>query len=316
MAKFNLTSKVREVLEERGQPMTAREIAARMLSKYPEECEEKKGRSVRADTDAELENSLRHEILSATKRLEKNHGILTLEERPKKFGLAKSVDAAENKDDDLDGHTSPTEVVGDGTRKLSESDLYPMLLQHLWEDLGIYGMRIDERHSRNQHGWRGNHWLHPDIVGVRNLSEDWSRKILDCVEARGEPKAELLSFEVKLEINRSNVRESFFQAVSNSSWANYGYLVAGRVVGSETMKELRILSNLHGIGFIRLDAEGQGQIEFQAREREGVDWDTANRLVEENRDFKKYIDLIRTFSQSGRLNMRDWNDVIDPGEED
>ncbi|MDA8005310.1 MAG: HrgA protein [Alphaproteobacteria bacterium] len=263
-----------------------------------------------------MENSLRHEILSATKRLEKNHGILTLEERPKKFGLAKSVDAAENKDDDLDGHTSPTEVVGDGTRKLSESDLYPMLLQHLWEDLGIYGMRIDERHSRNQHGWRGNHWLHPDIVGVRNLSEDWSRKILDCVEARGEPKAELLSFEVKLEINRSNVRESFFQAVSNSSWANYGYLVAGRVVGSETMKELRILSNLHGIGFIRLDAEGQGQIEFQAREREGVDWDTANRLVEENRDFKKYIDLIRTFSQSGRLNMRDWNDVIDPGEED
>ncbi|MDA8008984.1 MAG: HrgA protein [Alphaproteobacteria bacterium] len=221
----------------------------------------------------------------------------------------------EEDDSDLDSRGPPAEAARDGARESSELALYPALLKYLWEDFGIYGMRIDEKHSRNKRGRGGNHWLHPDIVGVRNLSEDWSRKILDCVEARGEPKAELLSFEVKMEINRSNVRESFFQAVSNSSWANYGYLVAGRVVGSETMKELRILSNLHGIGFIRLDAEGQGQIEFQAREREGVDWDTANRLVEENRDFKKYIDLIRTFSQSGRLNMRDWNDVIDPGDE-
>jgi len=37
--------------------------------------------------------------------------------------------------------------------------------------------------------------------------------------------------------------------VSNSSWANFGYLVASELVGVDTMKELRILSSLHGIGF-------------------------------------------------------------------
>ena len=42
-------------------------------------------------------------------------------------------------------------------------------------------------------------------------------------------RTKLWSFEAKLLINRSNVRECFFQAVSNSSWANFGYLVAAGV---------------------------------------------------------------------------------------
>ncbi len=33
-------------------------------------------------------------------------------------------------------------------------------------------------------------------------------------------------------INRSNLRESFFQALSNSSWAHYGYLVAADLIES------------------------------------------------------------------------------------
>jgi hypothetical protein len=35
--------------------------------------------------------------------------------------------------------------------------------------------------------------------------------------------------------NRSNVRECFFQAVSNSSWANFGYLVAAEIEGQDTL---------------------------------------------------------------------------------
>ena len=60
---------------------------------------------------------------------------------------------------------------------------------------------------------------------------------------------------MKLLLNRSNVRESFFQAVSNSSWANFGYLVAAEVVGADTLKELRMLYAAHGIGLIQLDVE-------------------------------------------------------------
>lgn len=41
--------------------------------------------------------------------------------------------------------------------------------------------------------------------------------------------------------------------MSNSSWANQGYLVAAEVEGADTMKELRLLAAAHGIGLIVLD---------------------------------------------------------------
>lgn len=50
------------------------------------------------------------------------------------------------------------------------------------------------------------------------------------------------------------MRASFFQAVSNSSWANEGYLVASSITESVS-EELRILSDLHGIGVIVLNLD-------------------------------------------------------------
>jgi len=46
-----------------------------------------------------------------------------------------------------------------------------------------------------------------------------------------------------------------FQAVSNSSWANFGYLVAAEIGGTDTLKELRMLFAARGIGFIKLDVD-------------------------------------------------------------
>ena len=103
-------------------------------------------------------------------------------------------------------------------------------------------------------------WLYPDIVGIQDLSLGWHREIKDSVQQYSAKKTRLWSFEVKILINRSNVREVFFQAVSNSSWANFGYLVTSEIEGSDTLKELRILSSLHGIGFIRLDAENPSEV--------------------------------------------------------
>lgn len=105
-----------------------------------------------------------------------------------------------------------------------------------------------------------------------------------------------------------NVGEAFFPAVSNSSWANFGYLVAGEISGSATLKELRMLSALHGIGFMRLDIENlsESQILIPAKERALVDWDTINRLVEENTDFQDYIKNIKQFYQTGEIRTADW----------
>jgi hypothetical protein len=70
-----------------------------------------------------------------------------------------------------------------------------------------------------------------------------------------------------------------------------------------------MLASLHGIGFIRLDAQNpsESQIMIPAKERTEIDWNTANRLTEENKDFLDYIKLIRQFYQTGEIREKDWD---------
>ena len=144
---------------------------------------------------------------------------------------------------------------------------------------------------------------------MKALSGDWKREIKDCVQQYADKQTKLWSFEVKRQISHSNVRQMFFQAVSNSSWANFGYLVASEIKGTDTLKELRMLASLHGIGFILLNAEtpSKSQIMIPAKERSEIDWDTANRLTQESEDFLDYIELISQFYQTGgKIRQSDW----------
>lgn len=59
------------------------------------------------------------------------------------------------------------------------------------------------------------------------------KDIRDCVRHYGDARCRLWSFEVKLKLTRGDVREAWFQTVSNSSWANQGYLVAAEVEGAD-----------------------------------------------------------------------------------
>jgi hypothetical protein len=38
-----------------------------------------------------------------------------------------------------------------------------------------------------------------------------------------------------------------------------------------------------------------------------VDWQSVNRILVENADFKDYIELVSTYYQTGRVRARDWN---------
>ncbi|MNC38580.1 hypothetical protein D3C75_871940 [compost metagenome] len=146
-------------------------------------------------------------------------------------------------------------------------------------------------------------------VATNGCTQTWlAWKLRDCVGVQGERRARLWSFEVKLLLNRSNARKSFFQAVSNSSWANFGYLVAATVEGDGTLKELRMLAAAHGIGVIQIDVQSptESQILIPARERSEIDWDMCNRLTEENGDFAEFIGRIRRFHQTGEVSAREW----------
>ncbi len=97
--------------------------------------------------------------------------------------------------------------------------------------------------------------------------------------------------------------------MSNSSWANEGYLVATSISNNVVEQELRMLSSLHGIGIILLNTENpsESDIVLPAKSRAEVDWQSVNRILVENKDFKDYIEQVSTYYQTGRIRTRDWN---------
>lgn len=292
---------------------TARQIAEWVFATYPDQCQAKKQSSQRLETDADLLQQIVAEIGSQRLRMQTKHPELkTTEGRPRKYYYSERSDSAEVAAVESEGAASMTDA---STLKIDEHALYPMLSQYLWEEFGVYSKRIDEKRSSNKRGPNGNRWLYPDLVGMEDLSKEWHREVRDCVTQYSDKRTKLWSFEVKLLINRSNVRECFFQAVSNSSWANFGYLVAAEIGGTDTLKELRMLFAAHGIGFIKLDVDNpaESQVLIPARERDEIDWDMANRLAIENKDFLEYVKLVKQFYQTGEARPADW-DVSETGD--
>jgi hypothetical protein len=323
MAGLKLREKVTRFLKERPEEkFTARAIASWIFENYPDECRAKRDKSDYVKDDEQLLNQIVAEIGANRPAIQKRTPqIKTTEERPRKYYFTSKSDVEEVQAIEQAGlatagaETSPKQNAPAGNNtpsdnnKLSEHDLYPMLSQYLWAEFGIYSRRIDEKRSANRRGPNGNKWLYPDVVGMEDLSAEWDPEVKSCVNQYSDKQTKLWSFEVKLLLNRSNVRECFFQAVSNSSWSNYGYLVAGEVEGGETLKELRMLSAAHGIGLVRLDTENpaESQVLVPARERIEIDWDTTNRLATENKDFLDYIKLVRQFYQTGDPRPSDWD---------
>ena len=305
---LNLRKVLIDFLRERQeQKFTARQIAEWIFEAFPDECQAKKESSQYVSNDAELVQQLAAEISSQRPRLQTKHPELkTTEGRPRKYFFSEKSDSAEIEAAEDIGVSAN---LGKSEARIGEHDLYPLLSRYLWEEFRVFSKRIDEKRSSNKRGPNGNRWLYPDVVGMEDLGADWHREVRDCVKQYSDQRTKLWSFEVKLLINRSNVRECFFQAVSNSSWANFGYLVAAEIEGQETLKELRMLFAAHGIGLIQLDTENpsESQVLVPARERDEIDWDMANRLATENQDFLTYVKLVKQFYQTGEARPADWD---------
>lgn len=178
--------------------------------------------------------------------------------------------------------------------KFTERDLHIILSSYVRanEHFGCLTKTIyHELSKRRKNGI--NKWLHPDIVGVHFPFESYTENTLKLFDILKVNPYKLYSFELKKELNFSNLREYYFQAVSNSSWAHEGYLVVLNLSDdTDLMDEIRRLNNAFGIGVIRLNQEHfmQSEILFSAKERDSLDWDTVNRLVAENPDFRKFLD--------------------------
>ncbi len=173
-----------------------------------------------------------------------------------------------------------------------EKDLYPKLMQFCKWVLNVDTLRIDEKTSKRLLE-KNNVWLHADIVGFEDLMNKFQGKeTKECIIEYSCERSLLYSFEVKKQIDKGNLRKCFFQAVSNSSWANFSYLVA-EDINEETKEELQLLCESFKMGFIKLNRKEPEESEIVIpAPKTALDWNMMDRIAQANSDFKKYLDNI------------------------
>ncbi len=227
------------------------------------------------------------------------------ESRPKKFYL-KSM---ENQID-IDDKSIPDDVLTAKKKKLNylEKDLHKVLSYYGYYHLHCYTKTIN--HSLSSKKEFGE-WVHPDMVGCHFAMEDWKKEVYDFSGALGVRAIDLFSFEIKRELNFGNLRESFFQCVSNSSWANHSYLVAARVSENEDFfEELSRLSTSFGIGVIELNIEDphSSEIIIPAKYKKNLDFEAIDKLAM-NSDFKDFIETVKIDITSKKIHKKEYDFV-------
>ncbi len=318
MSKLSQSQKIVELLKSKPmEKFTARQIAEAIVEKCPEDYRDKRENPRFRDNKAFISQIIA-EVGSQKDQIIKHSPHVFWQDKPRprvywynpeqKLGES-TLELSQGDELDTDDVKESATISCIPELSFTEHDLYPILINYLNSELKLFCQRINEKRSKNSHGAGGNQWLHPDIVAMQPVDKDWNELIRTCVKQGAGQSVRLWSFEVKKELTVGNARKSFFQAVSNSSWANEGYLVATSISDSTVEQELRMLSALHGIGIILLNPENPSESEMMlpATSRAEVDWQSVNRILVENVDFKDYIELVSTYYQTGRIRTKDWN---------
>lgn len=170
-----------------------------------------------------------------------------------------------------------------------ERDLHPLLCTLLKEQ-EIYAKTIFHEESNKNEEYQK--WIHPDIIGAKFIQykNDTCQSFFKAINRTN--AVEIYSYELKKEITSDyELKKCFFQTVSNSSWANYGYLVAFEI-GNNLLGELERLNHSFGIGVIHLKANPyESQILFPARNRP-LDFKTIEKLCNINKKFSDFFKQI------------------------
>jgi len=147
-------------------------------------------------------------------------------------------------------------------------------------------------------------WVHPDMISIDFLK--LTNEVTQLVKALNTTDSfKLTSYELKKEIRTDHeLKKCYFQAVSNSSWANYGYLVAFEI-SSSLKDEMERLNQSFGIGIIELKSYPyESKILYQSKYRE-LDFKTIDKLSKINPTFKEFIVYIEEIiTEKGKNHKR------------
>lgn len=185
-----------------------------------------------------------------------------------------------------------------------ERDLHPLLANFVGLSPN-FNARVKTIHESSIKSKKGrDKWLYPDIVGVSFEYESYEDSVLNFAAKFVKIPLKIYSFEMKKYLSIANLREYYFQAVSNSSWANEGYLVALDIDESdeELMELIGSLNSSFGIGVLGLDSENlaQSKILAQPKFRANLDFNIINELCKKNPHFNKFLETVKDYDSKNK----------------
>ncbi len=264
----------RKVLEENGFPMSSEDIWAYAVERGYDKETDLKGKTPWRSIGARLYMDMKSGASC----------FIQASSRPPKFGIRGMEYSGESL-------TELEETSAINT--LKERDLHQFLVAYVAANAHFKAHTKTIHHELSTKSTKNARmWMHPDLVSVRLPFEELSKETMALADCAGMNTFTIYSFEMKMELTSSDVRQYYFQAVSNSSWANEGYLVAPRIT-DDALNQLSKLNSSFGIGVIRLDIEDpyQSEILLPAVERE-LDLGMVDDLTRINSDFAEFVSSI------------------------
>ncbi len=239
-----------------------------------------------------------------------------LKSREREFPPQETSNAKEEDDEQSECSDTAEKQKTSFDEKEKERDLHPLLVKFLNEDPNFKLLCKTIHHEKCRKDKKGKcEWNYPDIVGVYFPYNKYKEETLEFLHHTGQKRHKLFSFELKKELSFSNLKESYFQAVSNSTWANEGYLVVFGIKDKykdKVLDELKRLNQSFGIGVIKLESEiSNSKILLPAKERE-IDIPTLNMLIEQSpKDFKPFMEKINEQIKKGLDTAVDMENFFD-----
>ncbi|WQV58858.1 hypothetical protein KVL59_00445 [Helicobacter pylori] len=287
----------KKVLEQAEKPLSAKEIWERACEMGLDKERPSIGKTPWSTIGSDLGKDKKQFYVARKKG---NAFFYWLKSREREFPPQETPDSKE----EYDGQSECSDTAEKQKNSFHERDLHPLLVKFLYEnpDFNLQCKTIYHEKCKKTSAGKAL-WNYPDIVGVyfpqNDRRKNYKIETLEFLHNTGQNSYKLFSFELKIRINLSNLKASYFQAVSNSSWANEGYLVVF-ILDDEVLNELRRLNQSFGIGVIKLESEiSNSKILLPAKERE-IDMQTLNMLIDDStEDFKPFIKDINKQIKAG-----------------
>ena len=305
MAGYSFLDLAHDVLEFANRPLTYQEVWQNGKEKGLTDKIRTSGKTPWASLGAQLYVEVRDDEESR---------FIKVGKRPARFFLKKR--SAELAPDSVAKIEKEQSTKPEGQSAFRERDLHSLLTYFAYANPSFNrGRSIFTKtifHERSQRSGY-NEWIHPDMVGFYLPLDDWRPNVIEFNRLSDNNSLQLFSFEIKKTLSKANYREAYFQAVSNSSWAHEGYLVAASILqDDEFLAELARLASSFGIGIIHLDPADidSSSVLYPARHREALDWETINKLCEQNTDFEKFLQDVKIDFESKRIHRSEYDEVV------